>query len=845
MEPLTTAQQDILDNLGDSEADESFPDNWDKEFQRSILSMLLAEKHFLLQSRDKILPRYFVDKAQRLICELLFDFYDEYNNAPAKKYLSHEITLRVDDEAKRVYFLAELNVLTDYFYPGLETRDYLQDNIVNFAQTQKIKVAFKDSMKVMKDYGVRSSETWDKVGVLLRDALLLEQNFDMGLDYFLDPSARYDEMEVESELGERFITRFPSVDDELTGGIGRGEIAAVVSASGVGKCFGLNTLVLMYDGTIKMVQNIKVGDLLMGDDSTPRKVLKTHTGTDDLYDIVPVKGDKYTVNSRHTLVLKTGSKRSSELSNSYHVGNSVFQIEVNEYLKQNKWFKTFTKGYRAESNWANKKVKVDPYFLGIWLGDGTSRYPEVTTADPEVVESLEAEAASRNLVLNLKEQREGCAIYSITSGGHNGPYANSLINDLRHYNLIQNKHVPNIYKANDRNTRLQILAGLLDSDGSKSNNCFDFINKNKTLAEDVTFIARSLGLAAYMKSSKKKSQNGVWGNYWRVTISGDTNDIPVRIVRKKCHKRKQVKNVLVTGITINYVGKGEYYGFETDGNHRFLLGDFTVVHNSVFLANVATWNVLRGKKVLYLSTEMKQNKVAMRIDSIMTGISIKDLVHEREQVIARLKRTVKDKDNKHLFMLKRFASKSADINTFRSYYSQVQMHGFIPDLVIVDYVGEMKDYADLPKHESRERMVGDLTRWCGEEDFALFTALQPNRTGKEVSRSGYIDDDHFGDSYGQIRPLDACWSLNQNDNENALGLMRGYVIKHRDGTAHYPFYVHCDGKYGNCTLRMSEISKDSYMKALNEKKEYTSAHTEIPPMIGTTGPQEIDLDDLK
>jgi KaiC/GvpD/RAD55 family RecA-like ATPase len=501
VEPLTTAQQDILDNLGDSEADESFPDNWDKEFQRSILSMLLAEKHFLLQSRDKILPRYFVDKAQRLICELLFDFYDEYNNAPAKKYLSHEITLRVDDEAKRVYFLAELNVLTDYFYPGLETRDYLQDNIVNFAQTQKIKVAFKDSMKVMKDYGVRSSETWDKVGVLLRDALLLEQNFDMGLDYFLDPSARYDEMESEIESGERFVTRFPSVDDELAGGIGRGEIAAVVSASGVGK--------------------------------------------------------------------------------------------------------------------------------------------------------------------------------------------------------------------------------------------------------------------------------------------------------------------------------------------------------SVFLANVATWNVLRGKKVLYLSTEMKQNKVAMRIDSIMTGISIKDLVHEREQVIARLKRTVRDKDNKQLFMLKRFASKSADINTFRSYYSQVQMHGFIPDLVIVDYVGEMKDYADLPKYESRERMVGDLTRWCGEEDFALFTALQPNRSGKEVSRTGYIDDDHFGDAYGQIRPLDACWSLNQSDNENALGLMRGYVIKHRDGTAHYPFYVHCDGKYGNCTLRMSEISKDSYMKALNEKREYTSAHTEIPPMIGTTGPQEIDLDDLK
>jgi KaiC/GvpD/RAD55 family RecA-like ATPase len=501
METLTTEQQDILDNLGDSEIDESFPDNWDKEFQRSILAMLLADSHFLLMSRDKIVPRYFVDKAQRLICELLFEFYDEYNNAPAKKYLVHEITLRVDDEKKRIYFLGELNVLTNYFYPGLETRDYLQDNIVNFAQTQKIKVAFKDSMKAMKDYGVRSSETWDKVGVILRDALLLEKNFDLGLDYFDDPDARYDEMAEQCELGEKFITRMPSIDDELVGGIGRGEIAAVVSASGVGK--------------------------------------------------------------------------------------------------------------------------------------------------------------------------------------------------------------------------------------------------------------------------------------------------------------------------------------------------------SVFLANIATWNVLRGKRVLYLSTEMKQNKVAMRIDSIMTGISIKDLVKRRKEVVAELKRTVFDKEDKKLFMLKKFPSKSADINTFRAYHSQVQMHGFKPDLVIVDYVGEMKDYADIPKHESRERMVGDLTQWCGEEDFGLFTALQPNRTGKEVSRSGYIDDDHFGDSYGQIRPLDACWSLNQNDNEKSLGLMRGYVIKHRDGESHYPFYVHSDGKFGNCTLRMSEVSKDTYMKTLNEKKEYTSNNTSLPPLVGTVAPDELDLETLK
>ena len=79
---------------------------------------------------------------------------------------------------------------------------------------------------------------------------------------------------------------------------------------GTGKCHALNTPILMYDGTIKMVQDIVVGDKLMGDDSTERMVKSLARGQDTLYDIIPTKGEKYTVNSEHILCLKysgTGS----------------------------------------------------------------------------------------------------------------------------------------------------------------------------------------------------------------------------------------------------------------------------------------------------------------------------------------------------------------------------------------------------------------------------------------------------------------------------------------------------------------------------------------------------------
>ena len=73
---------------------------------------------------------------------------------------------------------------------------------------------------------------------------------------------------------------------------------------GSGKCHKKDTPILLYNGEIKMVQDIEIGDLLMGDDSTPREVLSLATGKDDMYDIIPEKGDKYTVNKEHILCLK-------------------------------------------------------------------------------------------------------------------------------------------------------------------------------------------------------------------------------------------------------------------------------------------------------------------------------------------------------------------------------------------------------------------------------------------------------------------------------------------------------------------------------------------------------------
>ena len=106
---------------------------------------------------------------------------------------------------------------------------------------------------------------------------------------------------------------------------------------GRGKCLGKNTPVLMYNGTIKMVQDIVVGDVLMGDDSTPRNVLTLARGRETMYKIKDLSSPNmdisYTVNASHILSLREpGSKTTVDMS-------------ISEYLenyKEKKWT-----GYRV------------------------------------------------------------------------------------------------------------------------------------------------------------------------------------------------------------------------------------------------------------------------------------------------------------------------------------------------------------------------------------------------------------------------------------------------------------------------------------------------------------------
>jgi KaiC/GvpD/RAD55 family RecA-like ATPase len=224
--------------LQDPDAEGEARYNWDEEFQRHIISLLLCDRQFLIQSLDLIKPTYFTNKVHQKTCDILFKHYIQYRSIPDKAMLIQEVKSGLADNKSLPYYVGELNVLFEYFQPGLDNREYLLDKISYFAKIQAIRKAFSQSLKKVNE-NPESDQTYEEVYDILRDAMAVDRNFDIGTDYFKNLEERYSRL-ASDDYGDVFPTGWHGVDSELkAGGYGRGELFGVCADSGVGKSISL------------------------------------------------------------------------------------------------------------------------------------------------------------------------------------------------------------------------------------------------------------------------------------------------------------------------------------------------------------------------------------------------------------------------------------------------------------------------------------------------------------------------------------------------------------------------------------------------------------------------------
>jgi superfamily II DNA or RNA helicase len=350
---------------------------------------------------------------------------------------------------------------------------------------------------------------------------------------------------------------------------------------GFGKCLGKDTPVLMFDGTTKLVQDIRQGDVLMGPDSRPRFVLTITTGQEELFKVVPKYGESFICNRSHILSLRISCLKSSGLTRRYG-GSKLVNISVDEFLKLSKSAQNSMKlWYSPALEFTTQPSYVVPaYILGTWLGDGHRHSNTLTTQDSEIVDAWVDYAKTLGYTFD-DVGNAGCAkTYNLKSGGRPN-FFKKFLNDT---GLKNQKHIPVELFTASINERLELLAGLIDTDGSVVQTTYEITSKHKILADGIVKIARSLGFRATANASVKECTNtGSKGVY----INGDVTRIPVRVPHKKAQQRTHSKDILRTGFTVESVGPGTYYGFEIGGPDRlFLLGSNLVTHNTVVASAV-------------------------------------------------------------------------------------------------------------------------------------------------------------------------------------------------------------------------------------------------------------------
>jgi hypothetical protein len=407
-------------------------------------------------------------------------------------------------------------------------------------------------------------------------------------------------------------------------------IILLIGDDGSGKCLGFGTPILMYDGSIKPVEEVVVGDMLMGPDSLPRTVLSLGRGRDKMYRIIPKKGDSWVCNSAHILTLINSAD------------NKIHDIPISDYLharSQSRMRDMLL--LRSPVEFASQDTALSPYVMGVWLGDGHRGYPIVTTSKKEIIEELVLEAD--RLGINIKERvdkRCNTSQWSFTAGSRGGDTRSRKINpvlvEVRRAVQGEFKTIPNEYLYNSRKVRLQVLAGLLDTDGYVTRGCYEIITKSPYLRDQIKFLCRSLGLAAYHKVKIGKINGIEVGTYYRLMISGHTSEIPCRVSSKKAPHRKSPKDVLRVGFSVEFVGEDNYYGFEISGDGRFLLGDTTVTHNTSFATRYAPDPLVvvsfdgRSRQAVKEAKEMGR-----KVDLIEISVTHKSLPPDQMKLHAR------------------------------------------------------------------------------------------------------------------------------------------------------------------------------------------------------------------
>jgi hypothetical protein len=410
----------------------------------------------------------------------------------------------------------------------------------------------------------------DSKMVYMKYNLEVERSMVTLFDNLIVKTAQAHAIQFEAPLSEikYSIDTYTEEQKDAIKGVLNSKVSIITGGGGTGKCLSPETKIVMFNGILKRIADVKVGELVMGDDSTYRIVLGTTSGIAPMYKINPLKGQPFTCNAPHILTLKGKSanifikvidcitvyfvyytvygysqfkmfssmKQANDFLNSLDNRIGIFDISLEDLMMRPSYLLDNLNLIHKPVDFPVQLVTIDPYKLGFYLGNTyASKYPHFQ-------EQVEQE-------LNL---------------------------DTQHLDF---KSIPDVYKYNVIEVRIKLLSGLVDNYGifTDFENCY-FPDKIGIDFQDLKYLCESLGFITEFQPNKLS----IYGHNLSEIIQ--CRELPYFYYNQ-------------SKFSITQSSSNNYFGFELSGNGRFFLEDFTITHNSTICKDICNNYELRNIRV--------------------------------------------------------------------------------------------------------------------------------------------------------------------------------------------------------------------------------------------------------
>ena len=365
----------------------------------------------------------------------------------------------------------------------------------------------------------------------------------------------------------------------------------VRASNGPGKDLPLDTPLPTPTGWTTMGE-VQVGDYLLDQDGKPTKVtFKSHIMYNPLYEITFSDGETQVASGTHewdTIDFKSIGRYRNRKDNPkitdyrdlWHLAKTRTTLEINETLNNRKHRNHYIP-VNSPLELPEQELPMDPYLLGVWLGDGTSSAATMTLGERK-----------RHIVERL--ERGGLTINQMTDPNNWAFTHQGFLGLFKELNLYKNKHIPQQYLRASYEQRLELLRGLMDTDG------FAFGTKgagvgidlmNEALANDVVELVRTLGSRCSITASRTYLNGRDVGTRYRMNFNPTFN--PFSKESPKSREKynptaQQSRKTVRTVVSIEPVDTVPTACVQVDSpRHLYLAGKAMIPTHNTFCASMA------------------------------------------------------------------------------------------------------------------------------------------------------------------------------------------------------------------------------------------------------------------